>query len=66
MTMLLIQGVICALIALWGVVMLLLGAIWGNSLWTMLGVVVLLVGLPFVRNMRRRDRPIGTDLRWLG
>jgi hypothetical protein len=53
--MVVVQGVVCLLISLWGVVMLMLGIVWAQAIWVLLGVAVLIVGLPFVRNMLPRD-----------
>jgi hypothetical protein len=46
-----VQGVVCLFISLWGVVMLMLGIVWAQASWMLLGGAVLIVGLPFVRNM---------------
>lgn len=45
-----IQSLLCVLIAVWGIAMVILGMIWENWTWAVLGIAVLSVGLPFVRN----------------
>jgi hypothetical protein len=57
MNLLAIQGVVCLLISLWGLAMLVLGAVWANVTWAVLGLAVLIVGLPFVRTVFRSSRP---------
>ena len=57
MSLLTTQGVVCVLISLWGVAMLMLGAVWVNPTWMALGIAVLLVGLSFVRNALRNGSP---------
>ena len=46
-----IQAVVCMLIALWGFSMVVMGLVWSNLVWLGLGVAVLVVGLPFTRNL---------------
>ncbi len=50
-----IQGLVCLLIALWGVAMLAVGVMGGNPTWMVLGLAVLFVGLPFARNALRSN-----------
>ena len=53
MKLLVLQGLVCVLISLWGAAMLLLGMVWRNLIWMGLGLAVLIVGLPFVYNAWR-------------
>lgn len=46
-----VQAILCILIAAWGAAMIVLGAVWFNLVWLGLGGAVLLVGLPFLRNL---------------
>ena len=46
-----VQAILCVLIAAWGAAMIVLGAVWFNLVWLGLGGAVLLVGLPFLRNL---------------
>ena len=46
-----LQIIMSILIALWGVAMMLMGLAWGELLWLGFGVAVLIVGLPFTRNL---------------
>lgn len=48
-----VQSVLCVLIAVWGIAMIVLGVVWENWTWTLLGIAVLVVGLPFARNAPR-------------
>jgi type IV secretory pathway TrbD component len=48
-----IQSALCVLITLWGIAMVIIGMVWENWTWALLGVAVLIVGLPFVRNAVR-------------
>ncbi len=57
MNFLAIQGLVCILIALWGVAMLVVGVIRGNPTWMVLGLAVFIVGLPFARNALRSNGP---------
>jgi len=57
MHLLAIQGLVCILIALWGVAMLVVGVIRGNPTWMVLGLAVFIVGLPFARNALRSNGP---------
>ena len=61
MNLLAVQGLVCGLISLWGVAMVVLGAVWGNVTWLVLGIAVLAVGLPFVRNALRSSGPSRRD-----
>ena len=56
LNLLVIQGLVCFLIPLWGMAMLVVGVIGRNPTWIGLGFVVLFVGLPFARNALRIDR----------
>jgi hypothetical protein len=51
-----LQAGLCLLIALWGVSMIVIGMVWSNVVWCGLGAAVLVVGLPFLRNLLP-DRP---------
>ncbi len=55
MNLVIIQTLVCMLIVLWGVAMLVVGVVWLNSTWLGLGLAVLIVGLPFVRNAVRTN-----------
>ena len=46
-----VQAILSILIAVWGATMIVLGAVWFNLVWLGLGGAVLLVGLPFLRNL---------------
>ncbi len=46
-----IQTALCLLIALWGLSMIVMGVVWRNVIWLGLGAAVLVVGLPFMRNL---------------
>ncbi len=46
-----IQAALCLLIALWGLSMIAMGMVWRNGIWFVLGGAVLVVGLPFLRNL---------------
>lgn len=46
-----LQAGLCLLIALWGLSMIVMGMVWSNVIWLGLGVAVLVVGLPFLRNL---------------
>ncbi len=46
-----LQAALCVLIALWGVSMVVMGMVWRNVIWFGLGSAVLVVGLPFLRNL---------------
>ncbi len=46
-----LQVALCLLIALWGLSMIVMGMVWRNGIWFVLGVAVLVVGLPFMRNL---------------
>lgn len=46
-----VQAIPSILIAAWGAAMIVLGAVWFNLVWLGLGGAVLLVGLPFLRNL---------------
>lgn len=46
-----VQAILSILIAAWGAAMIVLGAVWFNLVWLGLGGAVLLVGLPFLRNL---------------
>lgn len=46
-----IQATLCLLIALWGLSMIVMGMVWRNVIWLGLGAAVLVVGLPFMRNL---------------
>ena len=56
LNLLVIQGLVCFLIPLWGMAMLVVGVIGRNPTGIGLGFVVLFVGLPFARNALRNDR----------
>jgi hypothetical protein len=62
MNLLPVQVVVCVLISLWGVAVLMLGAVWGNWVWALLGLAILIVGLPFVRNAFRSNGPSRRDV----
>jgi hypothetical protein len=49
----LVQSLLCALIALWGLAMIVIGMVWANWVWALFGIAVLIVGLPFLRNALR-------------
>jgi hypothetical protein len=55
MNLLIIQAAVCMLISLWGAAMLVIGLVWLNPTWILLGLAVLIVGLPFVRNALRSN-----------
>ena len=57
MNLLVIQGLVCILIALWGAAMLVVGVIGSNPTWMVLGLAVFIVGLPFARNALRSNGP---------
>lgn len=46
-----LQATLCLLIALWGLSMIVMGMAWRNGIWFVLGAAVLVVGLPFMRNL---------------
>lgn len=46
-----IQATLCLLIGLWGLSMIVMGMVWRNVIWLGLGAAVLVVGLPFMRNL---------------
>ena len=46
-----IQATLCLLIGLWGLSMIVMGMVWRNTIWLCLGAAVLVVGLPFMRNL---------------
>ena len=46
-----LQAALCLLIALWGLSMIVMGMVWRNIIWFVLGAAVLVVGLPFMRNL---------------
>ena len=46
-----LQAGLCLLIALWGLAMIVVGMVWSNVIWLGLGAAVLVVGLPFLRNL---------------
>ena len=46
-----LQVALCLLIVLWGVSMIVMGMVWRNGIWFVLGVAVLVAGLPFLRNL---------------
>ena len=46
-----IQAMLCILIALWGVAMIVMGLVGGNLIWLGLGTAILVIGLPFTRNL---------------
>ena len=46
-----LQAILCLLIALWGLSMIVMGMAWRNGIWFVLGAAVLVVGLPFMRNL---------------
>ena len=46
-----LQVALCLLIVLWGLSMIVMGMVWRNVIWFVLGVAVLVVGLPFLRNL---------------
>lgn len=48
-----IQSLLCVVITLWGLAMIVMGMIWAKWIWALLGVAVVIVGLPFVRNALR-------------
>jgi hypothetical protein len=52
-SLLVIQGVVCFLIPLWGVAMLVVGLLGRTPTWLMLGLIVLFGGLPFAWNAFR-------------
>ena len=52
-----IQGLVCLPIALWGMAMLAVGVMGGNPTWMVLGLAVLIIGLPFARNALRSNGP---------
>jgi hypothetical protein len=62
MNLLIIQAVVCMLISLWGAAMLVIGLVWLNPTWILLGLAVLIVGLPFARNALRSNGSTGGDL----
>ncbi len=51
MNLVVLQVALCLLIALWGVSMIVMGMVWRNVIWFGLGAAVLVVGLPFLRNL---------------
>ncbi len=46
-----LQVALCLLIVLWGLSMIVMGMVWRNGIWFVLGAAVLVVGLPFLRNL---------------
>lgn len=46
-----LQVALCLLIVLWGLSMIVMGMVWRNGIWFVLGAAVLVVGLPFMRNL---------------
>ena len=46
-----LQVALCLLIVLWGLSMIVMGMVWRNEIWFVLGAAVLVVGLPFMRNL---------------
>jgi len=46
-----LQVALCLLIVLWGLSMIVMGMVWRNGVWFVLGAAVLVVGLPFMRNL---------------
>ena len=62
MNLLVIQAVACMLISLWGAAMLVIGLVWFNPTWILLGLAVLIVGLPFTRNALRSNGSNGGNL----
>ena len=46
-----LQIALCLLIVLWGLSMIVMGMVWRNGIWFVLGAAVLVVGLPFMRNL---------------
>jgi len=46
-----LQVALCLLIVLWGLSMIVMGMVWRNVIWFVLGAAVLVVGLPFMRNL---------------
>ena len=46
-----LQAALCLLVVLWGVSMIVMGMVWSNVIWCGLGGAVLVVGLPFLRNL---------------
>lgn len=46
-----LQAALCLLIVLWGLSMIVMGMVWRNGIWFVLGAAVLVVGLPFLRNL---------------
>jgi hypothetical protein len=62
MNFLVMQSLICVLIALWGVVTLAVGVVWFNPTWLGLGLAVLIAGLPFVVNALRKNGAPSQDL----
>jgi hypothetical protein len=59
---LILQGLVCGLIALWGMAMLVIGVVWFNRTWMALGLAVVIVGLPFVFNALRNNGSPGRGL----
>ena len=55
MNLLVIQGLVCFLISLWGVAMIMVGLIGMNPTWMVLGLIVMFVGLPFAWNALRNN-----------
>jgi hypothetical protein len=53
MSVMVIQSLLCVLIVLWGLAMVIIGMVWANWTWILLGLAVLIVGLPFVWNVFR-------------
>lgn len=62
MNLLIIQAVVCMLISLWGAAMLVIGLVEFNPTWILLGLAILIVGLPFVRNALRSNGSTGRDM----
>jgi len=55
MNVLILQSLVCGLIALWGVVTMVIGVVWFNPTWIALGFAMFIVGLPFVFNALRNN-----------
>jgi len=55
MNLLVIQGLVCFLISLWGAAMIVVGLIGRNPTWMVLGLIVMFVGLPFAWNALRNN-----------
>jgi hypothetical protein len=59
MNLLVIQGLICFLIPLWGAAMIVVGIGGRNPTWMGLGLIVMFVGLPFAWNALRDNGSLG-------